>query len=387
MTTDTPRHSYFRLERKLDEFVEEQRQATRAIQSKLEYAHTEAQLQVEVAKENNNAAQMINTQTKAAIEQTRDNIREGLRVYFIVITAAAAILGALAAMKLIDVTKIETEMKEELLKTRTELDKARELSDQLSLLHDNTRSDLEEGVENITATRDRMNELLRTAQEDADESFSLAADTQRYLTDLIATTQRQASDFLEELDDRDRQIEDRLTEEIKSEAQRFDAQYHYIQSLSHFNSERYPDALEAIEEAIKINSEDVEFWNRKGLTLRRLERYDEALEAYDSAIEIDREFGSAWNNRGFVLNILGRYEEALEALDRAIEIAPDMQHAHKNIGNTYSLLGDRDKALMHFRISVELAPNIVTLALEQGLYEALRDDEEFKQIVASARRR
>jgi tetratricopeptide (TPR) repeat protein len=50
-----------------------------------------------------------------------------------------------------------------------------------------------------------------------------------------------------------------------------------------------------------------------------LGRYEEAIEAYNEAIKIDPQFAFAWNNKGLALSSLGRYEEAEQCFQRAIE--------------------------------------------------------------------
>jgi tetratricopeptide (TPR) repeat protein len=61
-------------------------------------------------------------------------------------------------------------------------------------------------------------------------------------------------------------------------------------------------------------------WNNKGVVLSRLDRYNEAIEAYDNALKIKPDYSSAWNNKGVVLSRLGKYNEAIEAYDQALKI-------------------------------------------------------------------
>ena len=118
----------------------------------------------------------------------------------------------------------------------------------------------------------------------------------------------------------------------------------------------------------------------------RLKRYDEALAAIDKALEIDPNDAIFWNNKGYALNGLKRYDEALAVFDRALEIDPDEALAWKNRGETHSRLGDRHEALAHLRKAVKLDPSLASRAMEQGLYQSLREDEEFKQIIADAQK-
>lgn len=91
------------------------------------------------------------------------------------------------------------------------------------------------------------------------------------------------------------------------------------------NSSMKPGLVEGLvetktsEKIVKPHEKKVIVWNNKGVTLSRLGKYDEALEAYDQALRIDPDYPNAWNNKGVVLSRLGKYPEALEAFDRALQ--------------------------------------------------------------------
>ncbi len=96
------------------------------------------------------------------------------------------------------------------------------------------------------------------------------------------------------------------------------------------DTRRYDEALEAYNEAIKINLDYAEAWNNKGVTLSKMHRYDEALEAYNEAIRINRNNAEAWNNKGVVFEYMHRYDEALEAYNEAIRLNPNLAEARNN---------------------------------------------------------
>jgi Flp pilus assembly protein TadD len=49
----------------------------------------------------------------------------------------------------------------------------------------------------------------------------------------------------------------------------------------------FEDALAYFEQALLLNQNDPDLWNKKGATLRSLGRYDEALECFNKSLEID----------------------------------------------------------------------------------------------------
>jgi tetratricopeptide (TPR) repeat protein len=75
-----------------------------------------------------------------------------------------------------------------------------------------------------------------------------------------------------------------------------------------------------------------------GLALAKLEMFSEAIDAYDRAIELDSDYLEPWNNRGISL-VMGseNYVEALKSFDKAIEIDPNSMQAWANKANALNL--------------------------------------------------
>ncbi|MEO9278131.1 MAG: tetratricopeptide repeat protein [Nitrososphaera sp.] len=52
-------------------------------------------------------------------------------------------------------------------------------------------------------------------------------------------------------------------------------------------TENYDDALSYFEQALILEPNNAELWNRKGVALRSLGRYDEALECFNKSLSIE----------------------------------------------------------------------------------------------------
>jgi Flp pilus assembly protein TadD len=50
---------------------------------------------------------------------------------------------------------------------------------------------------------------------------------------------------------------------------------------------KFNDALSFFEQALLLNQDDPNLWNKKGVTLRSLGRYEEAMECFNKSLEID----------------------------------------------------------------------------------------------------
>jgi tetratricopeptide (TPR) repeat protein len=84
------------------------------------------------------------------------------------------------------------------------------------------------------------------------------------------------------------------------------------------------------------NPETAEEWNNQGLEHLKKARYQEAIEACENAqkmnpdLQINPLYAKAWNNKGALYLIKGQYSEALKEFDRALEINPDHELSKSN---------------------------------------------------------
>ncbi len=86
--------------------------------------------------------------------------------------------------------------------------------------------------------------------------------------------------------------------------------------------QHYSQALQAYEDALRIDPRNFHAWNGKGTALYHQGNYKKALEAYQRATEIDPESAVVWVSAGLALNRLQRYQQALVHFERALSIEP-----------------------------------------------------------------
>ena len=99
---------------------------------------------------------------------------------------------------------------------------------------------------------------------------------------------------------------------------------------------RLQNALVSLKDAIALVN--------LGIALGNLKHYQEALDAYEQAIRLDPDYADAYFNKGIALGNLKRYQEALDACEQAIRLDPNNALAYINKGVTLESLGKNKEA-------------------------------------------
>ncbi len=145
---------------------------------------------------------------------------------------------------------------------------------------------------------------------------------------------------------------------------------------------KYDEAIEAYDEAIRLNPNYAKAWFNKGLSLDDLGKYDEAAKAYDEAIRLDPNNATKpWFNKGLALDELGEYDEAVKAYDEAIRLDPNnAAKAWFTKGLALDELGEYDEAVKAYDEAIKIDPNNATKAwFNKGL--ALDELGEYDEAV------
>ena len=81
---------------------------------------------------------------------------------------------------------------------------------------------------------------------------------------------------------------------------------------------------------------------------------ERAIEDWDEAIRLDPQDADAYNNRGIAYHDLGEYQRAIEDYDEAIRLNPQAAYAYYNRGLAYERLGRQEQADRDFAKAKEL---------------------------------
>jgi len=131
---------------------------------------------------------------------------------------------------------------------------------------------------------------------------------------------------------------------------------HLLGTIAH-QVEKYDLAINLINEAIEIDSNQSSFFNNLGLTLQKQGRFEEAVQAYKQTIDLNSESSECYYNLGITLNDQGKLEEAIQAYQRAIEINPNHIEACNSLGIAFKDLGKLEESVQAYQDAIRINPN------------------------------
>ena len=117
--------------------------------------------------------------------------------------------------------------------------------------------------------------------------------------------------------------------------------------------QQWPQALVAIDRALKERPKDTQLLMNRGAVLSNLNRDSEALQVFRSVAAANPRLPAAHNNMAVILAAMGRYDEAKAALLLAIKAEPKYATAHENLGDLHA-----HQAADAYRKAVELEPGL-----------------------------
>jgi type IV pilus assembly protein PilF len=177
-------------------------------------------------------------------------------------------------------------------------------------------------------------------------------------------------------------------------AESFDPQDHITQfdiGLVYYYRERYDQAIQQFEKAIRLKPDYAPAINSLGNAYLEKGEWDNAIEAYRQIVEdvfygtphfafsnmalayyqkgdyrqaekyflealkLNPDFANALGGLGMTYTAMGRYTEAAQKLERAVRKNPKLPQLHYELARAYRGLGDQQKARDEFQRTIELA--------------------------------
>jgi len=154
------------------------------------------------------------------------------------------------------------------------------------------------------------------------------------------------------------------TGESGAEAMQREAQALLEKGKELYQNDRDKEAVDAFQQAIKLNPDLAEAHFRLGLTFNALERKPEADESlkksislYKKVTEADPKDDEAFFNMGEAYSLLHLDEEAARAFRQVTHLRPDDEEAYYQLGKSETRLAHYDEAVSAFQKAVDLDPD------------------------------
>jgi O-antigen biosynthesis protein len=141
-----------------------------------------------------------------------------------------------------------------------------------------------------------------------------------------------------------------------------------------------PSNLQAIQNALEIEPDNLEFYLQLGKTLATQGRWDEAIAQYRRALQISGKSWEAEYHLGEALITLERWEEAIDSCRNAIKLVPDVAVVYGNLGKALSALQMWEQAAIEYDNAIKLEPNSVEY--QHSLGYALAGSQRWEEAIA-----
>jgi tetratricopeptide (TPR) repeat protein len=123
--------------------------------------------------------------------------------------------------------------------------------------------------------------------------------------------------------------------------------------------QKYHDALELINRAIKLSSSNLPgLYLTKGEISFKLDEYGDAVMAYDKVLAVDKTNMQALDGVANSLLYLGQIQDALKTAKELVELYPESYKGWSTLATIHMALDDKEEALKCYNKSVDLTPNI-----------------------------
>ena len=129
--------------------------------------------------------------------------------------------------------------------------------------------------------------------------------------------------------------------------------------------------------ALQLNSKVYETWNSRGTVLNDLKQYNQAVSDFDKAISLNPNYYDAFCNKAKSLTAVKRYDDAFSAYDKALALKPDLAEAWLGRGNVFVELRRYDEAFAAYDKALALSPDLAEAWLGRGyVFAELKRYEE-----------
>ncbi len=122
------------------------------------------------------------------------------------------------------------------------------------------------------------------------------------------------------------------------------------------DKEDYPAAIQAFNEALRLDRKSVPAYIGRGTCLRMLDKFDEALADFNEALRLEPKNSEAHRGRGVVFGMKKDFGKAFAECDEAIRCDPNNGAAYRSRGGVHAEKGESDQAIADYNRAIRLNP-------------------------------
>lgn len=145
---------------------------------------------------------------------------------------------------------------------------------------------------------------------------------------------------------------------LSNEGDKDKARLHLQIAADHFNARDYNKAIEATQEALKLDPKMAPAYNHLALIYMETKRFLKSEEAFKKALELQPDYPEVLNNMGVMYNRQEQFQRALGFFEQAINsdkyLTPE--NALTNLGYSWYRMGDMTKAKAYHQKALDVAP-------------------------------
>lgn len=133
-----------------------------------------------------------------------------------------------------------------------------------------------------------------------------------------------------------------------------------VDMLAGMYQEKQIDTVyEISSELLSIYPKNIFLLNLKANCLRALERFDEALEVYEYAIRVNPDVPELYNNMGNTYNSIDNAKKAKESFEKALGLKQNYFEAQINLAEILKKESEFEKAIEHYAQGLKLKPDFI----------------------------
>ncbi|MBQ4822694.1 tetratricopeptide repeat protein [Aquimarina sp. MMG016] len=144
----------------------------------------------------------------------------------------------------------------------------------------------------------------------------------------------------------------------------------YNRSVIERHNENNTEAKKAIDEAIRLNPYEPDYFGYKGFLFLESKQYQPSLNYANKGLELDPNNVLCLNVRAQALTKLKRKEEAQETIGNTLNQDPEGSFSHANVGWVQLEHGNHKEAMTHFKESLKNDPT--SRYAQEGMLEAIK---------------